>query len=65
MNKGLYIARKNYLFCLIQRLSDMCGGDDKEWLKDYYSEVLDMYPDDRIEEAIEEYKFMIKELKDS
>lgn len=63
MNKGLWIARKNYLFTLIKKISDANGGDDSEFLKQHWSEVIDVYPDEKIETAIFCYQEMVKQLR--
>lgn len=52
MNKGLWMARKNYLCKLIKKLSDLSGGDDAQSLAHYCEEVVQAYPDEHIEEAI-------------
>ena len=52
MNRGLWIARKNYLCTLIKKVSDAHGGDEIEWLRDYCREVLEDHPGDKIEKAI-------------
>ena len=63
MNKGLWIARKNHLFCLIKKLSDGHGGDDKEWLREHCEQVVAAYPGEHIEEAISCYEDMVRQLK--
>lgn len=62
MNKGLWIARKNHLCCLIKHVSDGHGGDDLEWLRGHCKEVIAFYPGDKIEEAISCYEEMVKQL---
>jgi len=52
MNHALLIARKNYLSTLIERVSDENNGDEKEFLRQVCREVIELYPDDKIEEAI-------------
>jgi hypothetical protein len=52
MDRGLWIAKKNRLCGLIKKLSDILGGDEVEWLREYCREVVAEYPDDRIDEAI-------------
>lgn len=63
MNKGLWIARKNYLCCLIKKVSDGHGGDDIEFLRQHCKEVIDAHPDEKIEEAISCYQEMVNNLK--
>lgn len=63
MNRGLWIARKNYLFTLIKKVSDGHGGDEPEFLKQLFTELLETYPDERIEEAIVCYQEMVAQLK--
>ncbi len=63
MNKGLWIARKNYLFTLIRKLSDGYGGDDLSWLKGHFMDVLELYQGERIEEAIACYEELVEQLK--
>lgn len=62
MNKGLWIARKNHLFCIIKKLSDGSGGDDLEFIKRHSMEVLELYPGELIEEAIACYEELIGQL---
>lgn len=63
MNRGLWIARKNYLCTLIKKLSDGYGGDDIVFLRQHCMEVIDAHPDEKIEEAIACYQQMIEKLK--
>lgn len=63
MNKGLWIARKNYLWALIKQVSDAYGGDDPEFLKQHWKEVIDMHPDEEIEKAISCYQEMAEQAK--
>lgn len=63
MNKGLWIARKNYLLCLIQRVSQGSGGDDEAFLKQHCKEVIESHPDERIEDAIACYLELTKQVK--
>ena len=63
MNKGLWIARKNYLFSLIKKVSDGHGGDDIEFVRQHWKEVVEMCPDEKIEEAIACYTEMVNQLK--
>lgn len=63
MNKGLYIARKNYLWALIKKVSDAHGGDDMEFVKQHWREVIEMHPDEQIEDAIKCYVEMVEQLK--
>ena len=63
MNKGLWIVRKNYLCTLIKRVSDMCGGDDIEFLREHCRQTIDSHPGEMIEQAIERYLQILKELK--
>jgi hypothetical protein len=63
MNKGLWIARKNYLCTLIKKISDHHGGDDVEWLRQHCREVIEMCPGEKIEEAIHCYSEMVEQLK--
>jgi len=63
MNKGLWIARKNYLCTLIKKVSDAHGGDDIEFLRQHCKEVLEMSPGEKIEEAIACYTKMLEQSK--
>lgn len=63
MNRGLWIARKNYLCNLIKKVSDGNGGDDIEFLHKHCSEVLAISSDEKIEEAIRCYEEMLEQLK--
>ncbi len=63
MNRGLWIARKNYLCTLIKRVSDGHGGDDIEFLRQHCREVIEAHPAEKIEEAIRCYEEMVEQLK--
>lgn len=63
MNRGLWIARKNYLFCLIKKVSDHHGGDTREDLTLHCNQILDLHPDELIENAIECYRQCVEQLK--
>jgi hypothetical protein len=63
MNKGLWIARKNYLYGLIKKISDSHGGDDDEDLDNYFQEVIEAYPGARIEEAIACFTDLAQQLR--
>lgn len=63
MNRGLWIARKNYLCTLIKKVSDGHGGDDIEFLRQHCKEVIEAHPDELIEDAIACYQEMVKQLK--
>jgi hypothetical protein len=63
MNKGLWIARKNYLCILIKKVSDGHGGDDIEFLRQHCREVIESHQDEKIEEAIACYQEMSEKLK--
>lgn len=61
MNKGLWIARKNYLLTLIKKLSDFHGGDDKEFLDRHNKETIEAHIGETIELAIRCYEDILKE----
>ena len=63
MNKGLWIARKNYLCTLIKKVSDGHGGDPVEWLREHCRQVIALHPDEKIEEAIACYEEMVEQLR--
>ena len=63
MNRGLWIARKNYLCILIKKVSDQHGGDDIEILRKHCREVIEAHPDEKIEDAITVYAELIQPLK--
>lgn len=63
MNRGLWIARKNYLCVLIKKVSDGHGGDDIEFLRQHCKEVIEAHPDELIEDAIACYQEMVEQLK--
>lgn len=63
MNRGLWIARKNYLCTLIKKVSYGYGGDDIEFLRQHCREVIDLHSDELIEEAIACYQEMVTQLK--
>jgi hypothetical protein len=62
MNKGLWIARKNYLITLMKKVSKGYGGDTSECFDDICKEVLDKYTDESIEIAIRCYETMVDRL---
>ncbi len=59
MNKGLWIARKNYLLTLIKKVSDAYGGDDIEFMRQHCLEVIERNQGEKIEEAIACYQSLI------
>lgn len=63
MNKALWIARKNYLYALIKKVSDGQGCDEVEFINKHFQEVLQMNPDEKIEDAINCYESMVEQLK--
>lgn len=63
MNRGLWIARKNYLCTLIKEVSNVHGGDDIEFLNKHCKEIIDSHPDEKIEETIACYQEMVNNLK--
>lgn len=63
MNRGLWIARKNYLCTLIKKVSDGHGGDDIVFLREVCKAVIDAHPDESIEDAIACYQEMVMQLK--
>lgn len=63
MNKGLWIARKNYLYTLIKKVSDGHGSDKMEFLRQHCREVIEAHDDEKIEEAIACYEEMVQQLK--
>ena len=63
MNRGLWIARKNYLCELIKKVSDGHGGDDIDFLRQHCRKVIDSHPDEKIEEAIACYQTLVEQLK--
>jgi hypothetical protein len=63
MNKGLWIARKNYLGTLIKKVSEGHGGDDIEFFRQHCNEVLTAHPNEKIEQAIRCYEERVEQLK--
>lgn len=63
MNRGLWIARKNYLCVLIKNVSDGHGGDEIEFVRKVCREVIELHPGEKIEEAIACYEDMVGQLK--
>lgn len=63
MNKALWIARKNHLRSMIDKISIGYGRDEKEWLERHFMEVLELYPDERLEEAITCYQEILNKMK--
>jgi len=62
MNRGLYLARKNYLFTLVRKLSKGHGGDSERFLKQHSDNLIENYPDDSIEDAIACYEEQVQKL---
>lgn len=63
MNKALWIARKNYLFQLLKKVSDGHGGCAPDDFQAHYHELLAAHPDELIENAIRCYEEMVEQLK--
>lgn len=63
MNRALWIARKNYLCCLIRKVSEGHGGDEIEFLRQHCREVLEAYPNEKIEQGIKCYEEMVEQLR--
>lgn len=62
MNRGLWIARKNHLCCLIKAVSEGHGVDDNEFFMQHCREVLEAHPDESIEGAIKQYQEIVDQL---
>lgn len=62
MNRGLWISRKNYLITLIKKVSIEFGGDSEDFINLHCKQVIDMCPDDKIEDAILCYEEMVKQI---
>ncbi len=60
MNRGLWIARKNYLCTLVRKTSGLFGGDDIDFLREHCRELIDVYFDERIEDAIRCYERILE-----
>lgn len=63
MNRGLWIARTNYLRILIKKVSDAYGGDEDGFFKQHCKEVIESHPDELIEVAIAYYLEIVDKLK--
>ena len=63
MNRGLWIARKNYLFALMKKVSDAHGGDDIQFLREQWQEIVDSHPGEKIEEPIASYLLIVDQLR--
>jgi hypothetical protein len=63
MNKGLWVARKNYLICTVRQLCELKGREDSDYVAKVISELLSIYADDRIEEAITCYEELLEQNK--
>ncbi len=62
MDKGLWIARKNYLCSLMREVSDKYLGDDIEFLRAICRETIANFPDENIEQPIQCYESVLKSL---
>lgn len=60
MNRGLWIARKNYLCVLIKKLSYAYGGDTPDFLRLHCQQVIDTHPAELIEDAIVCYQALVE-----
>ena len=60
MNKGLWIARKNYLITLIKKVSKQNGGDDEEFLQTVIRETIESHEGEKIEKAIACYESLVR-----
>lgn len=55
MKSGVWIAKKNELCAEIKMLSDMFGGDDIDWLREYCKDVISSHKSD-LDTAIKCFK---------
>lgn len=62
MHRALWVARKNYLCCLVKKVSDGHGGDEIGFLKQHCRDILAQYQDEHIEDAITCYEEMERQL---
>ncbi len=60
MSKALWIAQKLQLRPLIRKMSDLYGGDEGEYLNEFYVGILQMYPED-LSEAITCFTDLVKD----
>jgi hypothetical protein len=59
VQKSSWKEKQKNLFLLIKKLSDINGGDDIEWLREYAHEVV-WNCSDRLEEAIQCFDELVK-----
>jgi hypothetical protein len=62
MNRGLWIARKNYLCMLITKLSNHYGGDDDLFISRHCAEIVESAQGEAIEDVIACYEEMLNKL---
>ena len=62
MNQALWTLRKNYLYRLMLKLSNRNGGDKPQFLKECHKQVCELYPDDKIEEAIKYFEELASDM---
>lgn len=65
MNRGLWIARKNYLCTIIKKCSEIYDGDDIEFLRTVCKEVIAISDNERIEESIACYEGVLNIAKEN
>jgi hypothetical protein len=61
MNRGLYIARKNYLITLIRKYARLCNENDFSFLEAHINDTIEVNPGESIERVIDCYNILIKE----
>jgi hypothetical protein len=61
MNRGLWIARKNYLSGLIRKYAKLCKEDDVHFVNLHIAQTIDAHPGELIENAIDCYLNLIEE----
>lgn len=62
MNRGLWIARKNYLFTLMRSVSEAMGGDELDFFEQHCKDIISSHQDESIEKAIACYEDIKKSM---
>lgn len=58
MNRSIWLVKKNHLYAALKKLSDYYGGDDPEWFKNYFAELVDCHRND-LDEVIKTVQDML------
>lgn len=60
MTRAEFIAKKHELWGLVKKVSEDYGGEDFEDLKNYFNELINKYPADNINTALDCFREVVK-----